>query len=264
MRKKKSGKLRINRGFEWAIIKREKATGKVIKTISLDPETEIPEGVTNFSEYVRDLMKQDVESRKQAEAAVQEPKVAEETLMDAELELYGWLDNWAYFHKYGFEKYGSVHEYLMLQPDRDTLLNLLTRLDVEIEKCQKNAEQQSETDRAEHFKVPRMLIQAVKKDPQLWNNVYDKFRKHWHEEHPQPEAYSKEVLRFEGKSWTGADILEKVLPHVDLHAAGNAETGHQTTTKEIAEIFHVDYQTAYNKIVPRIGPILEDAGVKII
>lgn len=262
--KKIKRRATVKKRFEWAIVKRERKTGKIIKTVSLDPDTEIPDDVKNFSEYVRDLIKQDVENRRRVKATTEKTQPPDETMTDAELELYEWLDNSVYFHKYGYEKYASVHEYLTLQPDGDTLLKLLPRLDIEIERCQREAEEQENSDRVEHFKVPRVLIEAVKKDPQLWNKVYEKFRKHWREEHRQPEIYRKEAMWFEGKSWTGQDVLEKVLPEIDLHAPGSAEKGNGVTIKKIAEIFRVDYQTAYNKIVPRIESVLKAAAVKIV
>jgi hypothetical protein len=264
--KKKEEAETHRRSFVWAIIKREKKTGKVIRTIALDPDTEIPENITNFSEYIRDLIKQDVDRRNQAKAAIEKPEtqqVVEEPMTFAELELYEWLDNWTYFHKYGFEKYGSVHEFLTLQPDRDTLLHLLSQLDTEIEKYQRQAEENGDKEKAERFRISRAVIEAVKKDRILWSKVYNKFYAHWREEHCQPEIYRKEAMWFEKKSWTGQDVLEKVLPEIDLSAPGKSENGHDISIKKIAEIFRVDYQTAYNKIVPRIEPILKEAAVKI-
>jgi hypothetical protein len=67
MKSKKKG-MKNKKEFEWAITKREKRTGKIIKTVSLDADSETPEGVTNFSEYICGLMKRDKEARAKAKA----------------------------------------------------------------------------------------------------------------------------------------------------------------------------------------------------
>jgi len=264
MKKENNRKIRaFGSRFEWTIVKRERATGKVIKTVALDADTEIPEGVTNFSEYVRDLIKHDVETRAKAKTAAEQksakPEV-EEPLTEIEDHLYGWMDDWNKlygFERHGFDKYGSAGKYLKLEPNADEMFSLLGAVKDNVEKTKA-----MNPEHTEYFNEILAYIQSLR-DRQLWNKVYEKFSKHWREEHPQPEAYKKEVMHFGKRSWTGADILEKILPQIDL-LDRKPETMPQTTTKKIAEIFHVDYQTAYNKIVPRIEPILKDAGVKII
>jgi hypothetical protein len=250
--------MKNKKKFEWAIIKREKRTGKIIKTISLDADSEIPEGVSNFSEYIRDLMKRDEEARAKAKAEREQQSVkpeVEESLTEMEESLYDWMDNWnnTYgFHKFGMQKYGHPYTYLKLEPNADEMFSLLGAVEDYVSNLKTINPQH-----IEYYNETVAYIQTLRKNRQLWDKVYDKFCKHWREEHPQPEIYSKEALWFDGKSWTGAEVLEKVLPHVDMIKT------QRLTIKKVAEVFHVSYQIAYNKIVPFISPIFNAASVEI-
>jgi hypothetical protein len=208
MKSKKKG-MKNKKEFEWAITKREKRTGKIIKTVSLDADSETPEGVTNFSEYIRGLMKRDKEARAKAKAEQEQQNVkpeVEESLTEMEENLYGWMDNWnnTYgFHKLGMQKCGSPYIYLKLEPSANEMFSLLGAVEEHV-----SDSKTANAEHAEHYNEIIAYIQTLRKDRQLWDKVYDRFCKHWREEHLQPEIYRKEALWFDGKSMTGAEVLE--------------------------------------------------------
>lgn len=240
--------------FEWAIVKREKATGKIIKTVALEPDMKIPEDASNFSEYIRNLIKQDLERRKQDEptiTAASEPQATRVELTDAERLLYTYCMR--YFHEFGRMEYGSSYEYFPLQPDQETLLCLVGDV---YDLLKKNQYNESQQDKKATTEEALEIIRNIKDDKELWSQLYNKFSTHWCQENPIPEEFMKEVVKVDGKAWTRYEVLEHCMPE--------RNEKNELSVRKIAEIFHVSYQKAYNKVVPIIEPVLKEAGAKIV
>jgi hypothetical protein len=232
---------------EWLIIQRAVKTGKVIKTVALDcdPETlELVVEQSNFSEYVRELLKQEVSKRKRAEAEKAIKKTEHVTLTDAEYEIYSWCR--CYFREFGYMKYGNNYRYFPLQPEELALNSLL-------------GDVRDKT----NSKAAKTLIKKFREDDILWESFYNRICVFWRQENPVPEEWKKEVVQ----SLTLHDSLMKILPEImRLKHQEQQQTRQDTvsvTVKFISDAVGVKYQEVYSKLVPLLRPILRKDNVEL-
>jgi hypothetical protein len=232
---------------EWLIIQRAVKTGKVIKTVALDcdPETlKLVAEQSNFSEYVRELLKQEVNKRKRAEAEKATKKIERVTLTDAEYEIYSWCR--CYFREFGYMKYGNNYRYFPLQPEELTLNSLLGDV----------------RDKTSSEAV-KELIKKFKDDDSLWESFYNRICDFWRQENPVPEEWKKEAVQ----SLTLHDTLMKILPEImRLKHQEQQRTGKtpiSVTVKFVSDVVGVKYQEVYSKLVPLLRPILRKDNVEL-
>jgi hypothetical protein len=232
---------------EWLIIHRTVKTGKVIKTVALDYDPEVMELIAeqpNFSEYVRELLKEELNKRKRAKASEETKKVVPVTLTSEEYEIYSWCRR--FFREFGYMKYGNNYRYFPLQPEADTLNALL-------------GDVKDKTDR----EAVRELIRQFREEDSLWESFYNRICVFWRQENPIPEEWKKDVVQ----SLTLHDVLMKILPEIlRLKYQEQQRTGQTSisvTIKFISDALGVRYQDVYSKLVPLLRPILRKDNVEL-
>jgi hypothetical protein len=229
------------RRCEWLLMKRSKRTGKVIKSVAFPFDLlEHADKQPNFSEYVVNLVRKDMEEHGRTEEREKE---------SAQIELT-WIEEAIYnecrgiFAEFGRLQFGEHYEIMPLQPETDLLRSYFHSGSDIAFRIKENYEEDA-------YKEIMSFLEIIHKDNDLWDKLYAKFCLYWRQCHPVPEEYKKEVIR----GWTIYEALAKCV--------STAKDG-MISVSYVAQALGTDYQTAYNKVVPIVRPILEKFGVKIV